>query len=107
MKSMIQYKKTERFTMLYSLYRKSNASSDYATNMREIASNEGIGYRSFKAIFDYLGKENLMRMRSNSDQADQFYYASITEAGIFAIEEVFRDENMETPYFPPYREMMM
>lgn len=107
MKSMIQHKKTERFMLLYSLYRKSNASSDFATNLRDMAANEGLGYRSFKSAFDYLSKEGLIKMRTNSDDPEHFYYASITEDGIDAIEEAFRDENVETAYFPPFREMMM
>ncbi len=107
MQGLIKQRKSERFTLLYMLYRKSSASSDYATNLRDLANNEGMGYKSFKAAFDYLTKEGLVKMRTNSDDPEHFYYGCITDDGIHAIEETFRDENMETTYFPPFREMMM
>jgi predicted transcriptional regulator len=107
MQSLIKQRKSERFMLLYALYRKSAASSDYATNLRDLANNDGMSYKSFKAAFDYLAKEGLVKMRTNSDDPEFFYHGCITDEGINAIEEAFRDESMETAYFPSFREMMM
>ncbi|MEM1137928.1 MAG: hypothetical protein AAGI07_18985 [Bacteroidota bacterium] len=107
MTGIVHYKKTERFMLLYALYRKSNASTDYASNLRDLASEEGLGYKIFKSAFDHLCSEQLIRPKAQSDAREYFFYAGITEKGINAVEEVFRDENKDTKYFPPYREMMI
>ena len=75
-------------------------------NLRDLASQEGLGFRAFKSVYDYLSRENLIRIQSLGENPMDSYYASLTESGLFAIEEVFRDENLETAYFPSYREMM-
>ncbi len=107
MTGIINLKKTERFLLLYALYKKSNASTDYSSNLLEMGMQEGLGYKTFKSAFDYLSAEQLIRLRSQSDNREYFYYASITEKGIKAIEEVFDDETRSTSYFPAYREMSM
>lgn len=106
MKSLIQHRKTERFLLLYALYRKSSGTSHQSFNLREVAYSEGIGLKAFKACFDFLSQEQLIKPQMNSDSHD-FYHAKLSEAGIMVVEEVFRDEMQETPYFPSYREMMM
>lgn len=107
MKSLIQHRKTERFLLLYALYRKSNGTTQQSFNLREMAFSEGIGLRAFKACFDFLSQEQLIRPQMSGEQPFDFYRASISDAGLMVIEEVFRDEMQETPYFPSYREMMM
>ena len=107
MTNLVQHKKTERFILLYALYRKANGNADFTYNLRDLASEEGLGYRSFKSAFDYLAQEEFLRLRTSSDSADYFFHASITEWGIRAVEKVFDNETQPTEYFPPYREMMM
>ncbi len=102
----VHHRKVERFMLLYAIYKKSMSSTDYVVDMREIAHQEGIGYKPFKAAFDYLCTQQLLRPRVLNDNHDSFYYASITNEGINAIEDVFREENRESMYFPPYRKMM-
>lgn len=95
-------KQAQRFTMLFELYKQSDANIDYATDIQNIAFNEGVGMRSFFPAFKYLQMEELIRIRPGRSS----YVASITHKGIKAIEEVFQDENVATYYFPPYREMV-
>ena len=107
MTGIVHYKRTERFMLLYALYRKGNASMDFGYNLRDLASEEGLGYKVFKSAFDYLCGEGLVRPRAQSDSHDYFFYAGITDKGINAVEEVFRDESKDTYYFPAYRDMML
>jgi predicted transcriptional regulator len=107
MNSLVHFKKTERFLLLYALYKKSNANTDFTFNLRDLALEEGLGYKTFKSVFDYLCSEGLLRIRMQSDNREYFYHATITERGINAVEEVFQDETQPTDYFPAYREMMM
>ncbi|MGB0524933.1 MAG: hypothetical protein ACPGJS_18315 [Flammeovirgaceae bacterium] len=107
MKALITHRQTERFTLLYALYRKSDGMPRQASNLRAMAFNEGISIRSFKSCFDYLCQEELIKMHSNYEAPLESYFASLTELGITVIEEVFKDENHATEYFPAYREMMM
>ena len=107
MKTLIQQRQTERFTVLYALYRRSNGVSRHASNLRELAYNEGISIQAFKSCFDFLCREELIRMHGSFEQPMESYFASLTEYGLQAIEEVFKDENQATEYFPSYREMMM
>jgi hypothetical protein len=107
MKNLVQLRRTERFTLLYALYKKANGMNRQAFNLREIADHEGIGMRTFKACFDYLWQENFIKVHSSSESMSDMYYASLTEYGVQAIEEVFADEAKATAYFPSYREMMM
>lgn len=94
-------KQSQRFFLLFELYKQSNANIDYATNLQNIAFNQGLGLRSFTPAWKYLQMEGLIKVRPGS----QNYLASITHNGIKAIEEVFFNENDPTYYFPAYREM--
>lgn len=107
MKSLILFRKSERFTLLNALYRKTNGMTGMVCNLLELASQEGMNFRAFKSVFSYLCHEELIRLRPSGEGFADQYYASISDAGIYAIEEVFRDENAETPYFPSFREMMV
>ena len=107
MKSLIHQRQTERFSLLYSLYRRTNGMSKHAVNLRDLAHNEGIGMRSFKSCFDYLCEEGFIRLHASSENPMDSYFGSLTEYGLSAVEEVFKDESMETEYFPSFREMMM
>lgn len=98
---LIFEKQAQRFFILFELYKQSDANIDYATDLQSIAYNEGIGFRSFMPAFKYLQMEELVRVRPGGSS----YIASITHKGIKAIEEVFRNENEHTYYFPAYREM--
>lgn len=95
-------KQSHRFFMLFELYKRSKANIDYAEDMQMLAFNQGQGMKSFYPAWKYLQVEQLIRVRPGREN----YYASITHKGIKAIEEVFRDENRYTEYFPSYREMM-
>ncbi len=94
-------KQAQRFTVLFELYKQSDANIDYATDLQDLAFNEGVGMRSFSPAFKYLQMEELIRVRPGRSS----YIASITHRGIKAIEEVFQNENEPTYYFPAYREM--
>jgi len=107
MTSIVNFKKTERFLLLYALYKKSNANCDYGYNLMELGLQEGLGHKTFKSAFDYLVAERLVKLRAQTDNRDYFYFASLTEKGINAVEEVFNDETQSTRYFPAYREMSM
>ena len=107
MKALIHQRRTERFTLLYSLYRRTNGMSKHAVNLRDLAHNEGLGMRSFKSCFNYLCEEGCIRMHANSENPLDSYYASLTEHELGVVEEVFKDENIETDFFPSFREMMM
>lgn len=95
-------KQSHRFFILFELYKESDASIDFACNLRNIASKQGLGLRSFMPAFKYLQMEELIRVRPS----EQGYMATITHHGVKAIEEVFRNENESTYYFPSYREMI-
>ena len=107
MKALIYQRKTERFTLLYALYRKTNGRSRQAINLMDLANHEGIGMNSFRSCFDYLSEEGLIRIHASFDNPFGSYYASLTEYGLAVVEEVFKDEADETDYFPSFREMMM
>ena len=107
MTSIVHYKRTERFMLLYALYRKSNASLDFGYNLRDLATEEGLGYKVFKSAFDYLSSEKLIKPKSQSDSFEYFFFAGITDKGINAVEDVFREESKDTFYFPAYSEMML
>ena len=107
MKALIHQRRTERFTLIYALYRKTNGMSKQAVNLRDLAHNEGLGMRSFKSCFDYLCEEGFVKMHTSSENPLESYYASLTEYGIAVVEEVFKDESLDTDYFPSFREMMM
>lgn len=107
MTNLIHHKKTERFILLYALYRKSEGNMGHPHNLRDVASEEGLGYRSFRSAFDFLCRERLIHLRAASESQDHFYFASLTEHGLKAVESVFDDESQKSDYFPPYREMMM
>lgn len=104
--SLVHQKQSERFNLLYSLYRRSNSNSDYVCNFRELAQEEGFNYKMFKSAFDYLCHHRLVGIRTRFDERDHNFYCYITEEGIRAIENVFRNENETTYYFPAYRQMM-
>ncbi|MEM6297700.1 MAG: hypothetical protein AAF740_03325 [Bacteroidota bacterium] len=105
---MILTKKTERFLMLYGMYRKASGNPYHMSNAREMATQEGMSYRSFKSAFDYLCREKLIRPETYSlDSSEYYYQACLTDEGIRAVEAVFEDENRSTKYFPPYRRMMV
>lgn len=95
-------KQTNRFFMLFELYKKSNTNIDYAEDLQMLAYNQGMGMKSFFPAWKYLQMEGLIKVRPGREN----YYASITHKGIKAIEEVFTDEGVHTYYFPPYREMI-
>ena len=107
MKSLIHQRKTERFSLLYALYRRTNGMSKQAANLRDLAHNEGIGMRSFKSCFDYLCEEGLVKIHPSSENPMNSYFASLTEYGLAVVEEVFKDESLDTDHFPSFREMMM
>lgn len=107
MKSLIHQRRTERFSLLYAMYRRTNGFSKHAINLRDLAHNEGIGGRSFRSCYDYLCEEGFIKMHTNSENPMDSYYASLTEYGLSVVEDVFRDETLSTEYFPSFREMMM
>jgi hypothetical protein len=102
----VHHRKVERFMLLYSVYKKSMSSTDYVIDMKEVSYQEGIGYKPFKSAFDYLCNEGLLRPRVLNESNESFYYAAITNEGINAIEDVFREDIKESRYFPAYRKMM-
>lgn len=107
MKNIILTRKLDRFSLLYALYRKSNGMSGRVFNLRELASFEEVGVRAFRSAFDFLASEKLIAPQFSAENPHENYYASLTDKGIFAVENVFQDESSETTYFPSYQQMMM
>lgn len=110
MMNFVYENQTFRFQMLFELYKRSNADIDYVMDFQQLAGDLGIGMKAFQACFKYLYMQDLIKMRQQNggrDNGNNNYPASITHRGIRAVEEVFRDENRKTEFFPPYREMMM
>ncbi len=109
MTNLIFDKQTERFTMLFSLYKKSNAQTELSFNMRDLANQNGMGYHSFRSAYDYLVAEELIQPKyyaGSADTQDNYFYASLTVKGINSVEEVFRNTHSESAYFPPYHRMV-
>jgi hypothetical protein len=109
MTNLIFDKQNERFILLFALYKKSNAQTEMSFNIRDLASQHGMGYHSFRSAYDYLIAEELIQPKyytGNSDTQDGYFHASITIKGINAIEEVFKNMHKESTYFPPYHKMV-
>lgn len=110
MTNLIFDKQTERFNLLFALYKKSNANAEMSFNMRELASQNGMGYHAFRSAYDYLVAEDLIQPRHYSGgsegQDSYYYYSSITTKGMNAIEETFRNMHQDSTYFPAYHRMM-
>ena len=109
MTNLIFDKQTERFNLLFALYKNANSQTELSFNMRDLASQNGLGYQAFRSAYDYLIAEDLVQPRYNTggaDTQDSYFYASITVKGINAIEETFSNANRQSNYFPPYHQMV-
>jgi|GEM_PF-1246175 predicted transcriptional regulator len=108
MMNFIYENQTNRFQILFEIYKRSNADIDYVMDLQELASNIGVGMRAFQSAFKYLYMQDLISMKHQSSQGNMNGYpTSITHKGIKALEKVFREETESTEYFPAYREMSM
>ena len=109
MTNLIFDKQVERFHLLFSLYKRSNAQTELAFNLRDLANQRGMGYHAFRSAYDFLVAEDLMQPRhytSATDMQEGYFFASITIKGINAIERVFRNTHQDSQYFPPYSQMV-
>lgn len=106
--NFIQENQIYRFQILWELYQQSNADIDQVFDLQNVASNRGIGIKSFQSAYKYLYMQDLISIQPNKSQGENgMYFVSITHKGIKSIEDVFRDVLKSTEFFPPYREMMM
>ena len=110
MTHLIFDKQTERFNLLFAIYKRSNANPEMSFNMRDLASQHGLGYHAFRSAYEYLISEELMKPRyytgGSGDAQDSHFYASITTKGMNAIEEVFKNPHEDSTYFPAHNRMM-
>jgi len=109
MTNLIFDKQSERFNLLFALYKRANANSEMSFNMRDLASQNGLGYHSFRSAYEYLVAEELIQPRHYSggnEGQDTYFYASMTTKGMNAVEESFKNTHQDSAYFPAYHRMM-
>lgn len=99
--NIINDNKTDRFIVLFSLYIAANADPEYAINIEMLAQNRSIGRTEMKKIFKYLVEEKFIEPHDGGVE----FLATITHKGLRVVEEVFLDNQKQTYYFPPYKEM--
>jgi predicted transcriptional regulator len=99
--NIVHQNKTNRFTMLFSLYITVEGHYEYVKDLRRLAEHNAINQRDFKSCFSYLSEEGLIEVRDG----DHEFFGCLTHKGIKAVEEVFLDVNKPTYYFPAYKDM--
>lgn len=98
-----------RFQILMEMYRQSQSDIDYIMDIQQLAMQIGISNKNFQSAYKYLYMHDFIQMHAqgNFNGNGGMYQANITHKGVKAVEDVFRDINRATEFFPPYREMMM
>lgn len=99
---IINQNKTNRFTLMFSLYITVNGHYNFTKDLRMLADHNGVNARDFKSAFTYLIEEALIESRESENNE---YFACLTHKGIKAVENVFIDVTQSTQYFPAYKEM--
>ncbi|MDW8205051.1 MAG: hypothetical protein RMJ87_08495 [Cytophagales bacterium] len=89
-----------RFELLATLYARTQTGNNALCDLGRVAMEKGISQHDFARAFDYLLNEKLISNPINGS------FSKITHLGIKAIEEVFKDTNKPSTYFPPYTKMI-
>lgn len=97
---IILQNQAQRFELLATLYARTQVGSNSLCDLGRVAMEKGMSQHEFTRAFEYLLNEKLISNPINGS------FSKITHLGIKAVEDVFRDTNKPSLYFPPYNKMI-
>lgn len=99
MKNEIELIQTNRFTVLYGVYKESKARIENAVNVLDLAAKSGIKNGNFKEVMHYLVSEKYLSTGYIPS------HAHITHEGKVAVEFAVTNPDSRSGNFPPFNDM--
>lgn len=99
MKTEIELRQTNRFIILYHLYKEVKGRLDIQEDILGIAAKHDIKNGNYKEAYQYLADEGYIKLGEKS------HHAALTHEGKKAVEHIVTNPEKRTENFPPFNEM--